>query len=271
MSKSSDTRPLISVIMGVYNSQRTLYEAVKSILDQSYSNFEFVICDDASTDDSLKLLDSFNDHRLKILRNKTNKGLAYSLNKCLSVSTGVYVARMDADDMAYPSRLEKQLSFLEEHKNIDAVGSSVSVWDGRTILGIRNYPEFPSVKHVIKSNPFAHPTVMLRKKVYEVLGGYRVTKSTKRAEDLDLWFRFFKHGFVGYNLQTPLLRYTEQNTDFEKRTVSAAIGIAKVYLNGYRLLGFPKIYNIYVIKPIVSAILPIPLKLYLRNKNLFKK
>ena len=86
MSKSSDTRPLISVIMGVYNSQRTLYEAVKSILDQSYSNFEFVICDDASTDDSLKLLDSFNDHRLKMMWSTKNGPLGL-VEKDLSSST----------------------------------------------------------------------------------------------------------------------------------------------------------------------------------------
>ncbi len=270
MNKNHKDLPLISVIMGVYNSQETLVESVTSILNQSYPNFEFLICDDSSTDDSLKLLSAFNDKRIKIIKNETNKGLAHSLNKCLSFSRGDYVARMDSDDFAYPDRFEKQLTFLETHKNIDAVGSSVCVWNGTSIVGIRKYPELPTVKHLVKSNPFAHPTMMLRKNIYEILGGYKEDASTKRAEDLDLWFRFFKQGFTGYNIQSPLLRYTEKDVDFKKRTLSAAIGIAKVYLNGYRMLGFPKAYNIYAIKPIISAVMPISFKLYLRNKNLFK-
>ena len=270
MSKNHKDQPLISVIMGVYNSQETLVESVTSILNQSYPNFEFLICDDSSTDDSLKLLSDFGDKRIKIIKNETNRGLAYSLNKCLSVSKGEYVARMDADDLAYPDRFEKQLSFLEAHRDIDAVGSSVSIWNGKSIVGIRNYPELPTAKHLIKSNPFAHPTMMLRKTVYEILGGYKVDASTKRAEDLDLWFRFFKRGFTGYNIQSPLLRYTEKEIDFKKRTISAAIGIAKVYQNGYRMLGFPKAYDIYATKPIISAITPTFLKLYLRDKNLSK-
>ena len=270
MSKNHKDQPLISVIMGVYNSQETLVESVTSILNQSYPNFEFLICDDSSTDDSLKLLSEFDDKRIKIIKNETNKGLAYSLNKCLSVSKGEYIARMDADDVAYPNRFEKQVSFLEAHRDIDAVGSSVSIWNGKSIVGVRNYPELPTVKHLIKSNPFAHPTMMLRKTVYEILGGYKVDTSTKRAEDLDLWFRFFKQGFTGYNIQSPLLRYTEKDVDFKKRTLSAAIGIAKVYLNGYRMLGFPKSYDIYAVKPIISAAMPTFIKLYLRNKNLFK-
>ena len=109
-------RPLVSVIMGVYNSQGTLSEAVMSILNQTYSNFEFLICDDGSTDDSLKLLGNFSDKRIKILRNEVNRGLAFSLNKCLVASSGAYVARMDADDVAFPDRLETQLSFLEKNK-----------------------------------------------------------------------------------------------------------------------------------------------------------
>lgn len=177
---------------------------------------------------------------------------------------------MDADDVAFPDRFEKQLFFLEKNKNIDAVGSSVSVWDGKAIVGIRKYPEFPTMKHLVSSNPFAHPTVMLKKTVYETLGGYKVEASTKRAEDLDLWFRFFKHGFTGYNFKTPLLKYRETNSDYKKRSLSAAIGIARVYLNGYRMLGFPKRYNFYVLKPIISSVLPTFLKLKIRDKKLSK-
>lgn len=264
-------RPLVSVIMGVYNSQGTLSEAVMSILNQTYSNFEFLICDDGSTDDSLKLLGNFSDKRIKILRNEVNRGLAFSLNKCLVASSGAYVARMDADDVAFPDRLETQLSFLEKNKNIDVVGSSVTVWDGNAIIGMRNYPEFPAIENIVSSNPFAHPTIMMKKTVYDILGGYRVDASTKRAEDLDLWFRLFRGGFKGYNIQTPLLRYTERNSDFQKRSLSAAIGIAKVYLNGYKMLGISKIYKVYALKPIISALMPTFIKLYLRNKKLKSK
>lgn len=260
--------PLVSVIMGVYNSETTLSSAVKSILNQSYSNFEFLICDDASTDASLQLLSSFKDQRIKIVRNKTNQGLAYSLNKCLERCSGCYIARMDADDVASSTRLQTQVEFLEKNANIDAVGTAISVWDGEKIIGIRKFPEFPDKSCLLKSNPFAHPTMMIKRSVYQKLNGYHVDSSTKRAEDLDLWFRFFSHGYTGYNIQLPLLRYTETEADFNKRTFSAAVGIAKVYLRGYRLLKMPFLYYVYCIRPIISSLLPTCLRLYIRRHKL---
>lgn len=268
MYGNSKECPLVSVIMGVYNSETTLSSAVKSILNQSYSNFEFLICDDASTDDSLQLLSSFKDQRIKILKNETNQGLAYSLNKCLERCSGHYIARMDADDVAFSTRLQVQVEFLEKHKNIDAVGTAVSVWDGKKIIGVRKFPEFPDERSLLKSNPFAHPTMMIKGSVYQKLNGYHVDRSTKRAEDLDLWFRFFSHGYAGYNIQSPLLRYTETEADFNKRSLSAAIGIAKVYLRGYRLLKMPVYCYGYCLKPIVSSLLPTSFKLYLRKRKL---
>lgn len=268
MYGNSKECPLVSVIMGVYNSETTLSSAVKSILNQSYSNFEFLICDDASTDDSLQLLSSFKDQRIKILKNVTNQGLAYSLNKCLERCSGHYIARMDADDVAFSTRLQVQVEFLEKHKNIDAVGTAVSVWDGEKIIGVRKFPEFPDKRCLLKSNPFAHPTMMIKRSVYQKLNGYHVDRSTKRAEDLDLWFRFFGHGYTGYNIQLPLLRYTETAADFSKRSFSAAVGIAKVYLRGYRLLRMPIYYYAYCLKPIISSLLPTNFKLYLRRRKL---
>lgn len=268
MDNVSNDLPLVSVIMGVYNSGKTLASAVDSILAQTYANFEFLICDDASTDDSLRILAQYKDQRIKLLKNSVNHGLAYSLNKCLKMCTGYYVARMDADDVSFPNRLAEQVAFLESNTSIDAVGSSVVIWDGEKDIGVRKFPELPNKKHLLNSNPFAHPTMMLKRSVYQKLGGYTVSNSTKRAEDLDLWFRFFNHGFKGYNMQMPLLRYAEAEEDYEKRTICAALGIAKVYLKGYKLLNFPKLCRVYCLKPVISSMLPTKLKLYLRKKRL---
>ena len=122
-------KPEISVIMSVYNGMPYLQEAVKSILNQTYKDFEFIIVDDASTDDSLKYLKGINDKRIKILSNEKNLGLAVSLNKALNAARGEYIARMDADDISKPERLHIQLNFMELNPQIDICGSFVSVID----------------------------------------------------------------------------------------------------------------------------------------------
>ena len=107
--------PKVSVIMGIYNCERTLAESIESILSQSYKNWELILCDDASTDGTLRIAKQYAAHYsdcIKLIQNKTNKRLAASLNHCLSHATGDYIARQDGDDLSFPRRLEKQVAFL---------------------------------------------------------------------------------------------------------------------------------------------------------------
>src|SRR3989338_10709157 len=131
----------ISVIMSVYNGMPYLPEAVKSILNQTYKNFEFIIIDDASTDQSTKYLRFLKDKRIKLIKNSKNLGLAASLNKALKFAKGEYIARMDADDISLPKRFEKQVKFFKKHPSVDICGTWVNLIDDvGKIIGEKKYP-----------------------------------------------------------------------------------------------------------------------------------
>lgn len=251
-------KPIVSIIMGAYNEEKTICRCIDSILNQTYTNWEFIICNDCSKDKTLDLLMKYAgiDHRIKVLNNKKNLRLAACLNKCLAVAKGKYVARMDADDVSLPERIETQVAYMERHPDIDCVGCSRIIFDEDGDRGIRNEQEYPKAINLLKATPFAHPTILIRKDVIDSLNGYTVSKDTVRAEDLDLWIRFYKNGYKGYNIQTPLYRYHESKQDLKKRNFKAAFGTSKIYLRGYKILGFPKYKYIYAFKPIIVALIP---------------
>lgn len=266
--------PLVSIIMGVYNEERTISNCINSILKQTYSNWELIVCDDCSEDKTREILEDYSlkDSRIVILKNVVNMGLAASLNRCLERSKGTYIARMDADDESLPNRIEMQVLFLESHPQIDCVGCNRMIFDEHGDVGVRKSVEYPTKEILRKNTPFAHPTIMMKKSVYDRLGGYTISKETMRAEDLDLWIRFYSHNYVGYNLQEVLYRYRESLNDLKKRNLKAAIGTAKVYRRGYKALGFHAIVNIYALKPIIAAIIPnvIMKSYYKRNLRIRK-
>lgn len=249
--------------MGAYNSESTLANCINSIINQSYSDWEFIICDNCSQDATFSLLEEYarKDSRIIVLRNDKNMGQTFSLNRCLALAKGEYIAQMDSDDECFPSRLEEQVKFLDTYKEYDVVGSEVMVFDGEKDLYVRTVPEVPSKNDLKFRCPYVHPTIMMRKACYDALGGYRVAKETARAQDLDLWFRFYEKGFKGYNIQKPLCRYHESPDDYSKRTVKAALGISKIRRQGYKRLGFPWYVRIFSLKPIISALLPRKLKI----------
>lgn len=251
-------KPLVSVIMGAYNCEDTIRDCIDSIIIQSYRAWEFIICDDSSKDHTLDILREYekNDSRIHVLTNEANMRLAASLNRCLSEAHGKYVARMDADDISMPNRLERQVAFLEANTDYDVVGCDRIIFDENGDLGVRKSIEYPDKSVLLKNPPFAHPTIMMKKSVYDALGGYTVSEETMRAEDLDLWFRFYEHGFKGYNIQEALYKYRESKTDYQKRSLKAGIMTAKVFWSGYQKIDIPCYKRIWAIKPILSAIIP---------------
>lgn len=196
----------ISVVMSVYNGMPYLEEAVKSILNQTYRNFEFIIIDDASTDSSWGYLKSLKDRRIKLIKNEKNLGLASSLNKGIKAARGDYVARMDADDISLPQRFEKQINFFKAHKDYILVGSQV-IWvdkNNNLISGFDTPLKDEDIrKKLIIRNQFHHATVMFRRSDIEKLGAYR--DNLNGIEDYDLWFRVIKKGKVA-NLPERLVK-----------------------------------------------------------------
>lgn len=263
-------RPLVSVIMGVYNAEQRVSNCIDSIINQTYTNWEFIICDDCSSDQTYQILKQYQcqDNRIKIIHNMKNMKLAASLNRCLQEANGLYVARIDDDDIAVPERLEKQVDFLNSHLNYSVVGSNAKISDGKKITGIRRCKEYPAETDVLFGPPFIHPSIMMRKAAYDLLQGYTVASRTKRGQDWDLWFRFYAAGLKGYNLQETLIVYHESPDDYKKRTFRRALDNTKTAINGYRLLRIPIWKYIFSLKPIISFIIPETLKKIARHENL---
>lgn len=182
--------PSISVVMSVYNMEKFLEKAIRSILGQTFPDFEFIIVDDSSTDESAAIIASFNDPRIRVITNASNIGLTRSLNKAITASRAPLIARMDADDYCSPHRLEEQYKFMSEHSDIGLVGSSYYVVDERnTTLSITHVlTEHEQLYHGLEQqNWFGHGTVMFRRSVFCAVGGY--DEFFTYAQDYDLWLR----------------------------------------------------------------------------------
>lgn len=198
--------PKISVIMSVYNCEKYLKYAVDSILNQTYKDFEFIIINDGSTDKSREILESYKDDRIKLFNNK-NKGLTKSLNEAIGYSKGEYIARIDADDIALPERFEKQVKFLDSNPEIVMCGTWADFIneDGEILREFRRPVTDRDIKReIVFHNPFIHPSVMMRKSVFDKIGLY--DESFRHAQDYELWTRIVTK-FKTANIPEKLLRY----------------------------------------------------------------
>ena len=186
----------ISVIMGIYNCAGTLEDAVLSIQDQTYSNWELILCDDGSTDDTWAVASALaqKDKRILLLQNEHNLGLNKTLNRCLSAATGPYIARMDGDDTCMPDRFEKQVRFLESQDEYDIVSSPMVLFDENGEWRHTYAKEYPSAEDVVAGTPICHAPVMLRKACMDAVGGYTEDDRMLRVEDVNLWIKLYAAG-----------------------------------------------------------------------------
>ena len=229
--------PKISVVMPVYNGERYLKEAVDSILNQTLSDFEFIIIDDGSTDSTEDIIKSYSDSRIKYIKNEKNLGVALTLNKGLDAATGEYIARMDADDISLSDRFHKQTAFMEEHKNI-AVCSGIMEYFGEiktpkcyTVFGIENMRI-----NMLFDSCLYHPAVMMRRSVIEA-EHYRYDNAFDKVEDYELWTRVMLKYDID-NVNSVLLRYRiHKNQVTQNYTEEHNIRASKVRHNLLRSLG----------------------------------
>lgn len=260
----------VSIIMAAYNCEDTISESIDSILNQTFDDWEFIICDDGSIDNTFKILKKYEQtysKKIKIIQNEKNSKLPYSLNHCLKYATGKYVARMDADDKSYPERLQEQYDFLENHPEVDVVGTGMTCFDGTQITGARLPVEKPNSSCIGAGVPFFHATIMMRKEVYDQLEGYSLKDYVIRCEDVDLWIRFFANGFKGANILKPLYYVREDLAASKRRTFKNAINSSKTLLYGFYKHHYPLRQYIYVLKPIISVMIPKRIKYYLNRKR----
>jgi glycosyltransferase involved in cell wall biosynthesis len=226
------TNPKISVLMPVYNGEKFVQQAVDSILSQTFDDLEFIIVDDGSTDGSLKIVQSYDDPRIKIVRNDCNIGVARSLNKGLELVKGEYVARMDSDDVSLPRRLEKQVDFLDKNPSyggISCVTVSIGGEGEKRVDWPADYQTltFSDIKRRLpKENCIAHPSVMIRT---DLLRMHKYNEKIICCEDYDLWLRIISEsGKIG-KLNEALLKLRRHD-----RSISDMSGPYRILVNTSR-------------------------------------
>lgn len=208
--------PIVTVFMAAYNAEEFIEESIISILNQSFKDFELIIVNDGSTDNTVAIVEQIKDPRIKLVHNPENMGLQATRNRLLDLATGKYIAILDSDDIASPDRLEAQVSFLENHSEIALCGGHAEVIDEND--------QFTGVKYIqpcnetletfmLFGNPFVNSTVLFRKKVFLELKGYR---DYAPAEDFDLFVRIAAKHRVA-NLDKTLVKYRVHQSNVSKK------------------------------------------------------
>lgn len=204
------SQPAISIILPAYNAEKYIAQTISSLLSQTFTNFELLVVDDGSSDTTVNIVKQFTDNRIVLIENGQNLGLIKTLNKAALLCKGKYIARMDADDIALPGRLQLQSDFLNEHINTAAVAGWVNFIDeagedkGVWALDRKTNTAAAIKKALLKENCIAHPSVMIRT---EVLQQYLYNPKQRHIEDYDLWLRMCADGLAIEKVQQPVLLY----------------------------------------------------------------
>lgn len=266
-----ESKPLVSVIMGIYNCADTLDEAIESILAQTYDNWQIIMCDDASTDSTYLVAQKYIEkypEKFVLLKNEKNLGLNATLNKCLKYAKGEYIARMDGDDISLPDRLKKEVDFLNINKEYAIVSTQMGYFDKNGMFGQSHDNIKPRLKDMVKGTPHCHAPCMVRKKAYLDVDGYSVEKNLLRVEDYDLWIKMYTKGYRGYNLPEVLYMMRDDRNATKRRKYRYRINEAYVRYKAVKELKLP-IYNvIYCLRPLILGLVPAGIYEVLHKKRL---
>lgn len=257
--------PRLSVLMSVRNGEGWVAEAVESVLGQTFSDFEFIVVNDGSTDRTGAILDGHGDPRLKVLH-EPRAGLTCSLNRALRLATAPLVARMDADDVALPERLARQLAFLEAHPDVGLLGTGCHEISplGEVLRTIAPPRDDPTIRRaLIRENPFVHSSVMMRREALEAAGPY--DESLPVAQDYDLWLRMSRVTRMA-NLPEPLIlrRLTPGRISSVRDTPRLRAEVAAKF-RALRSGTYPLWCAVFLVKPLCALALPPALRRVLRR------
>lgn len=210
----------ISVLMAIYNCAETLEEAINSLYDQTYKEFKLILCDDGSTDDTYQIALQYAEKydNIILLKNEKNIKLAASLNRCLEYADTEYIARMDGDDISLPERFEKEIRFLDNHSQYAVVSCPMIYFDEKGDWGEGKVIERPDKNTFKKTTPHTHAPCIIRSEILKEVGGYTVNKFLTRGQDYYLWYKIYKKGYKGYNLQEPLYKMRDDKDAMKRRT-----------------------------------------------------
>ncbi|MFT4303209.1 MAG: glycosyltransferase [Candidatus Woesearchaeota archaeon] len=255
---------MISIIIPVFNEENYIQRTINSILKQSYKNYEIIIIDDGSNDNTIKNIPK--NKKIRILKNKKNKGIVYSLNKGIKHSKGEYIARIDAGDISNKKRLEKQINEFKKDKNLGIIGTWCNFIDekNKEIITLRPPTNYSKIKkEILRHNLITHPTLMIKKEVIEEIGSY--TDKFKYNEDYELVIKCikkYKVKNIPEILTTCLIRKKGLSYKKEKKQRWNSI---KLRINAIKKYNYPKHNVIHIIKPLFLLIIPVGMKYKIRE------
>jgi glycosyltransferase involved in cell wall biosynthesis len=264
---------LQKVTIGIpfYNAEKYLADAIKSVINQSYENWNLILLNDGSNDSSLEIAQSFVSDKISVVSDGENKGLVYRLNELTDLSDGAYYARMDADDIMHFQRLEKQLALLQRDLSLDVVGSSYfAIDDNNQIIGLWEAKFKPeNAVDILRNGCFAHPSVTGR---LEWFKNNKYDGNWERMEDLELWLRTFSNSKFR-NIDEPLLFYRVFGMPVISKYVKSNLGIIKLLQKRekYKITFFNSLsFTVfYFIKIVIYTVLNFVGKVDLILKNRF--
>ena len=262
--------PKVSVLMGAYNCAEYVEEAINSVLNQTFSDFEFIIVNDGSKDNTAEIVNEYakKDSRIVFIENDRNHGLAYTLNHGLEYVKGEFIIRMDGDDISKPNRFERLLEAMEENPDYDVIGSGCDLFDKTGVWGevCMNYK--PDKWDACCARTVSHATVIMRTEALRAVGGYDVETDKARAEDYDLWCRMVLNGYKLMSIPDKIYQVRwDRDNYYSRRPFKTKIETARLAKYWSKKMGFEKRARKGVILTYLKAFIPsFAMKIYHKHK-----
>ena len=257
----------VSVIMGIYNCAQYLQEALDSLYAQTFQDFEIILCDDGSTDETLIVAEQnlkIHPQQIILLKNETNIKLAATLNHCLEYVNSEYVARMDGDDISLPTRFEKEVEFLDNHREFSHISCPMIYFDEDGDWKIGKAKPRPTNLDFRNGAPFCHAPSMIRTEALKSVGGYTTDPRVERVEDYYMWYKMYRKGYRGANLEEPLYKMRDDKNAARRRHFSDRW--KGMFVNYEVCKGLDDSLALFVaIKNFLKAFIPIPLVIKMRK------
>jgi len=229
----------ITVLMPVYNGEKYLDEAIRSILGQTFKDFEFLIIDDYSNDKSCEIISAFSDERIKLIKNNKNMGQAITMNKGINLAKGKYIARIDQDDISLPKRLQIQYEYMENNSNVGLLGCNIqNVDENLNYISFRNRPttHYQNLWRLLYNTCLMHPTAFIRSSVLSTKISY--DKRFWPCEDYDLWSRLAYNTKIN-QLNDVYVLVRKHESNYGKRSEQIQIKnrkiLSKININNFLL------------------------------------
>lgn len=263
----------VSIIMGIYNCEATLDDALQSVLNQTYQNWELILCDDGSSDRTYQIANRYATvypQQIILLRNPQNMGLNHTLNRCLSLAKGEFIARQDADDISFPIRLEREVAFLKAHPEYAVVSSALIHFDDKGEWSVSKPVAVPTKADVLRRFPFAHAACMVRADVFREVGGYSVAQRLLRVEDYHLWYKLYLAGYQGFNIKEPLYKCRDDREAADRRKWTFRLNECYVKWLIFKDFRLPLYDVVYIVRPLLVGLLPRFLYTWLHRQRVGK-